>query len=66
MSLCIYTNVGVALSDVLHIFFDSYSANTKNINVTTLKINVMFFKLLGTIHNILFWLRVKKIVLEQG
>ena len=32
---------GVILADLLHIFFDSYSANIKNINVTTLKINVI-------------------------
>ena len=32
---------GVILANLLHIFFDSYSANIKNINVTTLKINVI-------------------------
>ena len=32
---------GVTLTDLLHIFFDSYSANTQNINVTTLKINLI-------------------------
>ena len=33
--------VGVTLANLFHIFFDSYSANTKNINVTMLKINVI-------------------------
>ena len=32
---------GVTLTGLLHIFFDSYSANTPNINVTTLKINLI-------------------------
>ena len=31
----------VTLVNLLHIFFDSYSANTQSINVTTLKINVI-------------------------
>ena len=29
------------LSSSLHIFFDSYAANAKNINVTTIKTNVI-------------------------
>ena len=33
--------MGVILSNLLHIVFDSYSANTKNINVTTLKTNAI-------------------------
>ena len=32
---------GVTLSNLLHIFFGYYFANTKNINVTTLSINVI-------------------------
>ena len=32
---------GITLSNLLQIFFDSYSANTQNINATTLKINVI-------------------------
>ena len=39
---CPYTFVIMSsCSNLLHIFFDSYSANTKNINVTTLGINVI-------------------------
>ena len=34
--------VGVTLANLLHIFFDSFSANTQNINVTTLKTNVIY------------------------
>ena len=33
--------VRVTLANLFHIFFDSYSANTQNINVTMLKINVI-------------------------
>ena len=33
---------GVTLANLLHIFFDSYSTNTQNTNVTTLKINVTY------------------------
>ena len=29
--------MGVTLSNLINIFFDSYSANTQNINVTTLE-----------------------------
>ena len=39
-----FSNAGVTLANLLHIFFDSYSANTHNINVTTLKINVIIQK----------------------
>ena len=35
---------GVTLSNLLHIFFDSYSANTKNINLTTLKVSAIIQK----------------------
>ena len=40
----------VTLANLLHIFFDSYSAHTQNINVTTLKINIIIKKhtFLGT------------------
>ena len=31
----------VTLANLLHIFFGSYSANTQNISVTTLKVNVI-------------------------
>ena len=31
----------ITLSNLHQIFFDSYSANTQNINVTTLKINAI-------------------------
>ena len=31
----------VTFANLLHIFFDSYSVNTQNINVTTLKINII-------------------------
>ena len=34
-------DAGVTFANLLHIFFDSYSANTQNINVTTLKINII-------------------------
>ena len=37
-----WSNVGVTLSNLLHIFFQSCSANTKNINVATLKIKVIY------------------------
>ena len=37
-----WSNAGVTLSNLLHIFFQSYSANTKNINVATLKIKVIY------------------------
>ena len=51
---------------LLHIFFDSYSANRKNINVTTLKIyaiiskETIFNSSVHTIYNTLVWLWVKK------
>ena len=35
---------GITLAHLLHIFFNAYSANTHNINVTTLKINVIIKK----------------------
>ena len=62
---------GVTLANLLHISFGSYSANTQNSNVTTLKINVIIEKYTifnystHTIHKTLFWLRVKKIVRKQ-
>ena len=34
------SNVGFTMANLLHILFDSNSANTQNINVTTLKISV--------------------------
>ena len=37
----IHPSAGITLSNLFHVFFDSYSANTKNINVTNLKINVI-------------------------
>ena len=34
-------NYGITLANLPHIFFDSYSADTQNINGTKLKINVI-------------------------
>ena len=51
--------------------FDSCSANTQNTNVIMLKINLIsehtvFSSSAHTIHNTLFWLRVKKNCTETG
>ena len=37
----VFSNAGVKLANLFHFFFDFYSANTQNINVTTLKIKVI-------------------------
>ena len=44
------TYARATLANLLHIFSDSCSANTQNINVTTLKINIIIKKhtFLGT------------------
>ena len=63
----------VKLGHSLHISFDSYSVNTKNINVTTLKIYVSIqnyttfsYPAPDTSHNTLFPHRVKNVVQKQA
>ena len=53
------------MSNSLHIFFESHSANTQNINATTVKIRNHIKTHVNAsahrIHNTLFWFRDKKL-----
>ena len=64
----------MTLSNLLHIFFDSYSANAKKYQYNHLKNkrnhikkhNAILTSSAHTVHNTLFWLQVKKICGNKG